>query len=156
MVVYSGASAVPSHLFQGFMRRRGIYCNLRRIDSAYLFRLSLCWDHRRTLKFSHKHRLGLWMYFDLKKYPFNAEFVFSHKMNKMNEASTASSESQRDRHVIRMPRWFKVWKICTTGSDWKGLFPPSRANVLMPPTKACNPNLFQSRLLCGKHFQSLK
>lgn len=42
MVVYSGASAVPSHLFQSFRRRRGIYCNLRRIDSAYLFRLSLC------------------------------------------------------------------------------------------------------------------
>lgn len=54
MVVYSGASAVPSHLFQSLMRRRGIYCNVRRINSAYLFRLSLCWDHRGTLTFSHK------------------------------------------------------------------------------------------------------
>lgn len=58
MVVYSGASAEPSHLFHSFRRRRGIYCNLRRIDSAYLFRLSLCWDHRRQLTFSHKRRLA--------------------------------------------------------------------------------------------------
>lgn len=47
MVVYSGASAGPSHLFQLLMRRCGIYCNLRSINS-YLFRLSLRWDHRRT------------------------------------------------------------------------------------------------------------
>lgn len=54
MVVYSGASARPSHLFQLLMRRCGIYCNLRSINS-YLFRLSLRWHHRRTYSPTNTH-----------------------------------------------------------------------------------------------------
>lgn len=54
MVVYSGASARPSHLFQLLMRRCGIYCNLRSINS-YLFRLSLRWHHSRTYSPTNTH-----------------------------------------------------------------------------------------------------
>lgn len=59
MVVYSGASTMPSHLFQSAGRGRGTFCNLRGINPAYLFRLSLFWDHRPTLTFSHKHHFRL-------------------------------------------------------------------------------------------------
>lgn len=122
---------MPSHLFQSFMRRRGIYCNLRRINSVYLFRSSLCRDHKPHIFHTNTGYCPKFIkqYFMQNLHLFYVIFI-----------SIAFAWMLQRR---RTSSWLKstdgLKKICMRGSECKELFSPSRASAKCPQVRHVTP-----------------